>query len=92
VIVASPLPPDAAPAAAQAAVSIVTATLARLGRDVTQSRFVDELERTYRLDMHVLPPITWSANQHNGTTVAWLMTLDATTQRLMAKPGWVRPP
>jgi hypothetical protein len=91
VIVAAPLPPsaEATHQAAAAAVAIVTRLLAQLGRDATRSELIDALEHVYRVDTHVLPPITWEPNRHNGTRAGWLMTVDVPSQRLLAQPGWV---
>lgn len=93
VLVAAPLPPtpQARHDAVAAAVTIVTNLLAQLGRDVTRSALADALEHIYHLDTHVLPPLTWSANRHHGTTSAWLMTVDEASGRLLAEPGWVEP-
>lgn len=87
VIVASPLPPDAD--AGRVALAIATSLLGQLGRNVTRTSFVEALERTYRLQTPVLPPITFAPNRHTGVRAAWLMTLDASKRRLLAEPGWV---
>jgi mono/diheme cytochrome c family protein len=91
VIVAAPLPPtaEATHDAVTVALTIATRLLAQLGRDATRSQLIDALEHVYRVDTHLLPPITWEPNRHNGTKAAWLMTVDVPLQRLLAKPGWV---
>lgn len=87
VIVASPLPPSAD--GARIALAMTTSLLAQLGRNVTRESFVEALERTYKLQVPGLPPLTFDANRHTATRAAWLMTLDTASQRVVGEPGWV---
>ncbi|TFW31349.1 c-type cytochrome [Massilia horti] len=72
IVVAAAAPPDSR-AAAQAQLSEIVATLARVGRDFTRKSFLQDLEQTRR---------------RNGAVQAWLMTLDLHRQVLYAEPGW----
>lgn len=91
VIVAAPAPP--APKGdrnvAQAALSLTTTLLAQVGRDLSRSALLAALERVYRVESPVFPPLTWTANRHFGTRAVWLMTVDVREQKLLGEPGWV---
>ena len=92
VIVAAAIPPaiQAGSGVANAELSLVVAVLSRLGRDVSRNALIAALEHVYRTEVSGLPPITWSANRHFGTTLVWLMTLDVRRQRLINEPGWTQ--
>lgn len=87
IIVAAPAPPNA-DLVAQAQLAIVAMTLERLGRNFTRKTFLDALERSYRLAIPGLPPVTWSRSRRYGSSQVWLMTLDLSRQALLADPGW----
>jgi hypothetical protein len=71
VIVAASAPPDhGAQAIAEAQLAMLTAALARAGRDVTRPAFVAALARMHRAQGMALPPV-------------WLMMLDLRAQRLL---------
>ena len=67
---------------ARAALDLVVATLARLGRDVTRSAFITALEHVRRAAFPSGTEVSWSANDHVGSHRVWLMSLDAHTQML----------
>lgn len=80
---------DAERSTSAAAATVLVEAFTRIGRSLTRERLVSELQKFYRFDTGVLPPITWTVTRRVGLAGAWLVEV-APGQKPGA-PVWVEP-
>jgi cytochrome c553 len=76
---------------ALASMAILLDALQKIGRDVAREKVVEELQTLYRFDSGFGPAVTWTASRRSGTSAAYLMRPDPSSQRLVNAPGWLTP-
>jgi branched-chain amino acid transport system substrate-binding protein len=58
--------------------SILAEAVKRVGRDINTEKLVDELEQIQSIDLGLGAPVTFSANEHQGSHKVWGTQLDET--------------
>lgn len=61
---------------ARAAAVVLVEGLRRAGRDLTRERLVDALETLRNFRTGLVPPVTFSASRHVGSTGVWIVPLN----------------
>jgi Cytochrome c len=80
---------DAERSTAAAAAAVLVEAFTRIGRSLTRERLVSELQKFYRFDTGVLPPITWTVTRRVGLAGAWLV--EVAPGKRPGPPVWVEP-
>ena len=58
--------------------SVLAEAVKQVGRDINTEKLVDELEQIHTIDLGLGSPVTFSANEHQGSHKVWGTQLDET--------------
>lgn len=79
----------AAQMAALAAAKVLVEGVRRCGRELSRARLIDELERLTEFPTGFSRPLTFGPDRRNGSSGAYILTLDPAGKRLRPDGGWV---
>ena len=75
--------------AAFTAAAVLEEGLRRTGRALTRERLVDALERLYRFDTGLVPPLTFGPARRVGSLGGYVVSVDASRGTFTPVSGWI---